>query len=297
MKPTLKAHLAVLITNLIFGINYSIIKIVSPSKILPLGLNMARTIVACVLFWCIYLIKPSAGRIGIDKKDVKRFILCAASGVVINQIFFVKGLSMTSPIHASLLSLIAPIAIVLIAAKISNERLSLRVILGLMMGIAGAVILIMSKNNSDNKSNMLLGDLYVLINAVFYAFFMIWVKDLMHKYKPVHVIRWVFTFGLFMMLPFGFSDMMNTQWSLFNTTDWMAVGMVCIGATFISYLFNVYGISVIGSAATGTYIYTQPFFAAVIAILFMGETLTIYKVAAAILILFGVYMVNKKRVL
>ena len=294
MKPTLKAHLAVLITNFIFGINYSIIKLVAPSKIFPLGLNVARTIVAAILFWCMYFIKPSSGNIGIDKKDIIRFMMCAASGVVLNQIFFVKGLSMTSPIHASLLALISPILIVLIAAKISKERLTFKTISGLMMCMVGAIVLILTKSNGGNNSNMLLGDIYVIINAVFYAFFMIWVKVLMCKYSPVHVIRWVFTFGLIMMLPFGYSDLVVTQWQLFSSADWLAVAMVCIGATFISYLFNVYSISVIGSAATGTYIYTQPLFAAIIAITFMGEMLTIYKIVAALLIFSGVYLVNKQ---
>ncbi len=296
MKRTTKAHLAVLITNFIFGINYSVVKLISPAHILPLGLNMARVIVAFTLFWSLYLIKPSKNPpIGIKKKDIPRFILCAATGVVLNQVFFLKGLSLTTPIHASLLALIAPIAIVFIAAWMLKESLSLLKITGLALGIVGALILVLSKSNTAEKDTMLLGDIYVMLNAILYSFFMVWVKPLMQEYNPLHVIRWVFTFGLLMFLPFAAKDLYSTDWQSFSTANWLALTLICVGATFICYLFNVYGIAVLGSSITGIYIYTQPFFAAIIAIIFMGETLSFPKIIAAVLIFFGVYLVTLKK--
>jgi len=295
-KRIFKAHLAVLVTNFIFGINYSVVKLISPSHIVPLGLNMARVAVTFTMFWLLFLIKPSVNPpIGIDRKDIPRFILCAASGVVINQVFFLKGLSMTSPIHASLLALIAPILIVFIAAWMIKESLNLIKIIGLGLGIIGAAILISGKSNTANKDTMMLGDIYVMLNAVLYSFFMVWVKPLMMKYKPLHVVRWIFTFGFIMLLPFAGKDLYTTEWHTFSGANWMALILVCVGATFLCYLFNAYGIAVIGSSTTGIYIYTQPFFAAIIAIIFMGETLGVQKIVAALLIFFGVYMVSYKR--
>ena len=296
MNRSTKAHLAVLITNFIFGVNYSVVKLISPAHILPLALNMARVIVAFILFWSLFLIKPSKNPpIGIKQKDIPRFILCAATGVVFNQVFFLKGLSLTTPIHASLLALIAPIAIVFIAAWMIKESLSLLKIVGLTLGIVGAIILVLGKASTADKDSMLLGYLYVMLNAILYSLFMVWVKPLMQEYNPLHVIRWVFTFGLLMFLPFAAKDLYSTEWHTFSSANWMALTLICVGATFICYLFNVYGIAVLGSSITGIYIYTQPFFAAIIAIIFMGETLNISKVIAATLIFFGVYLVTLKK--
>jgi drug/metabolite transporter (DMT)-like permease len=69
-----KAHIAVLLANLFFGINFSMVKLISPSLVQPFGLNLIRVAVTVLLFWILYLLKPSAA--GIDKKDIPRFILC-----------------------------------------------------------------------------------------------------------------------------------------------------------------------------------------------------------------------------
>ena len=291
-----KAHIAVLFTNFIFGVNYSVVKLISPEHIHPLALNMARILVAFLMFWGLFLIKPSKNPpIGIDKKDIPRFIVCASTGVVLNQVFFLRGLSLTSPIHASLLALITPILIVFIAAWMVKETLSLLKITGLCVAVAGAVILIAGRQQTLAKDTMFLGDIYVMINAVFYSLFMVWAKPLMQKYNPLHVVRWIFTFGFIMIVPFAGKELYDTQWHTFSEANWTALSIVCVGATFISYLFNAYGIAVIGSSNTGVYIYTQPLFAAIIAMIFMGETLGIQKLLAALLIFIGVYMVSYQK--
>jgi len=295
MQSKPKAHLAVLITNFLFGINYASIKFLTPTYIHPIALNMARVITAFVLFWLLYFIKPSTA--GIRKKDIPRFIVCAATGVVLNQLLFVKGLSLTTTIHASLLALATPIFITFIAAWLLKEKLNLQKIIGLILGVGGASLLILLKDHSVTASDMFLGDIFVLMNAVLYAFYMVLVRPLMNTYSPVHVVRWVFTFGLIVLIPFTGSDFVSTNWSGFSGIHWAVLALVCIGATFVTYLFNVYGISIIGASATGSYIYTQPIFAAIVAMLLMGEHITIYKIISATLIFVGVYLVNFKKTL
>ena len=293
MKPKTKAHLAVLITNFLFGINYATIKFITPAYIKPVALNVARVLTAFILFWLLYFLKPTTA--GIRRKDVPRFIACAATGVVLNQLLFVKGLSLTTTIHASLLALATPIFITFIAAWLLKEMLNFQKVTGLILGVSGAALLILLKDNSHSGSDVFLGDIFILINAISYAFYMVLVRPLMQVYSPAHVIRWVFTFGLIMLIPFAGSEFVNTNWSAFATIHWMMLALVCVGATFVTYLFNVYGISVIGASATGSYIYTQPVFAAIVAILFMGEHFTLCKIISAVLIFVGVYLVYFKK--
>ena len=116
----------------------------------------------------------------------------------------------------------------------------------------------------------------------------------MKRYSAVHIIRWVFTIGMLFMIPYGWNAFASTQWQNFTAGDWLCFAFVISGATFFAYLFNIYGISVIGASATGSYIYTQPVFAAIIAMIFTGETYDWIKLIAALLIFNGVYMVNYK---
>ncbi len=287
---TIKAHWAVLAANLLFGINFSVVKFISPAVIPPFGLNLVRVVVTVSLFWLIYLLKPS--KAGIDRSDLPRFLLCALTGVAINQLLFIKGLTLTTPIHAALLILATPVFILLIAFVLRTEKLSLLKISGLLFAIGGAALLILSRESSAIASNLIAGDVLVLINAVSYAFYFILVKPLMQKYKPLHVIRWVFTFGTIMMLPFCWSSFIETNWSSFTLYHFAGLIFVVLGATFFAYLFNIYGLQHLSASATGAYIYLQPLFSAIISIVFLKEEPALYKLLAALLIFGGVYLVN-----
>lgn len=293
MMKNNKAFAAVMGANIIFGANYAIIKYITPGYLHPYALNVVRILVSLGLFWFLFLFKP--GKVILLKKDIPRFLLCALTGVVINQILFIKGVSLTTPIHSSLLSLGTPIFITLIAAWLLKEGFTWLKFLGLLLGIAGAVLLIFLKDNKNLGSDILLGDIMILINAISYAFYLVLVRPLMMRYSGIQVLRWIFTFGAMVILPFGMSEFLATDWSAFQFSHWLALGSVAIGATFLAYLLNLYGISKIGPSATGAFIYTQPLFAAVIAIIFAGEHFSLVKLIAAMLIFSGVYLANLKK--
>jgi drug/metabolite transporter (DMT)-like permease len=288
-----KAHAAVLTANFIFGANYAVVKYITPGFLHPFALNVVRILVSLSLFWTLFLFKPAS--IKIQRKHIPRFLLCALTGVVINQIFFITGVSLTTPIHSSLLSLATPIFITLIAAWLLREGFTLLKFFGLLLGIGGAAILVLLKDSSHTGNNILLGDLMVLINAVSYAFYLVLVRPLMKTYTGIQVLRWIFTFGALVILPFGMSKFLVTDWHAFQFSQWVSLGFVAVGATFLAYLLNVYGISVIGASSTGAYIYTQPVFAALIAIIFAGEHFSLVKLVAAVLIFTGVYLANFKK--
>src|SRR6478609_4257370 len=259
MTRNAKAHTAVLGANFIFGANYAVVKYITPSFLHPFALNVVRILVSLSLFWFLFLFKP--GRVKILKKDIPRFILCALTGVVINQIFFIKGVSLTTSIHSALLSLATPIFITLIAAWLLREGFTILKFTGLVLGIGGAAMLILLKDNSHTGNDILLGDIMVIINAISYAFYLVLVRPLMKTYSGIQVLRWIFTFGSLVILPFGMQEFLSTNWQAFGLSQWMALSFVAVGATFLAYLLNVYGISAIGASATGAYIYTQPVFA------------------------------------
>jgi drug/metabolite transporter (DMT)-like permease len=256
-------------------------------------LNFVRVAVTLTLFWILFLFKP--GKIKFDKKDLPRFAVCALTGIVINQLFFIKGVSLTNVIHSSLLSLGSPIFITIIAAFLLKEKFTLLKGMGLACGIGGASILVLMKDHSGAvASNMVLGDILVLINAISYAFYLVLVRPLMAKYSGIQVLRWIFTIGAFGILPIGFPYILEASCSSFDISHWLVLGYVAVFATFVAYLLTVKSIALIGSSATGAFIYTQPVFAAIFAMLFAGEYFTLYKVMAAALIFTGVYLVNKK---
>jgi drug/metabolite transporter (DMT)-like permease len=292
MNKRVKAHLAVLAANFIFGANFSVVKYVTPSVIQPIGLNLLRVLVTTSLFWLLFLLKPAS--VTIKRNDVFRFLACGAAGVALNQMLFIKGLSLSTSIHAALLMLATPIIITFIAAWLLKERLNAMKFAGLALGIAGAVTLILQKESSQSAPDIITGDIFILVNAILYGLYFVMVKPLMQKYTGLQVIRWVFTIGLFIIFPFGWNQFAATDWASIQTDQWAALAFIVLGSTFFAYLFNIYGLSHLGASATGAYIYTQPVFAAVIAIIFMGEVFTWSKGISAALIFAGVFLANKK---
>jgi drug/metabolite transporter (DMT)-like permease len=287
-----QAHLALLFTNLFFAINLSAAKHLTNLQLTkPFGLNVVRVGVSMGLFWILWLFKPVNVRIA--KQDLGRFLLCAITGVAINQLLFLKGLSLTYSIHASLLMLTTPILIVFIAAWMLRERLGMLKLFGLALGIIGAMVLVLGKENSGEGDQILYGDILIIINAISYTFYFVLVKPLMLKYEPGMIIRWIFTFGLFLILPFGWIEFTQIRWAQFDTIDLTCLALVVITGTFVAYLFNVYGIKILGASIAGFYIYTQPVFAALIAMIFLKEPLSAYKIVAALLIFAGVYFANR----
>ncbi len=152
------------------------------------------------------------------------------------------------------------------------------------------------RENKAQASNIILGDIFIIINALSYAFYLVWVKPLMTSYSALSVIKWVFTIALFIMLPMGINDIEKIDWNIFGVWDYMAVLFIIISVTFCTFLFNIYGIKILGSTITGAYIYSQPLFAAFISIVITGDNSNLLiKLLAAVLIFIGVYLVSVRK--
>jgi drug/metabolite transporter (DMT)-like permease len=266
---------------------------ISPVLVKPFALNLLRVGLSLVLFWGVWLFGNTSAKI--QKKDWGRFVWCGLMGVAINQMLFIKGLTLTSTVHASLLSLVTPLLVTLFALWVLKERFTLFKAAGLALGIGGSVFLILQKEAGQHASNYLLGDILIIINAISYAVYFILVKPLMQYYSPLHVIRWIFTIGFFMILPFGWQQAVQIDWTHFQWQHYAALFGVVVTGTFLAYYFNAYGIQHIGAGNTGSYIYTQPVFSFLIATVILGEGLTWQKIVSACLIFAGVYLVSLRK--
>jgi drug/metabolite transporter (DMT)-like permease len=294
MNNNTKAHIAVAVTNLFYATNFLVMKNLVPDVVTPYTLNLFRVIGATALFWILYLIKPS--KIHIEKKDWIHIIICTITGIIINQVLFVKGVALTTPFRASLLMLFTPIAVVFFALFFQKKPITNNKIIGLLLGVIGAAILVVLKEKTKNGENHLLGDAFIVMNAVSYAFYLVWVKRLTQKYDDIHIVRIIFTLATLLMLPFGISDLAQVDIAAFSMLQIISILFIIIAVTFLAYLFNMYSINILGSTTTGAYIYTQPFFASALFIYISGNTQFLFiKIIAALFIFIGLYFVSFKK--
>jgi drug/metabolite transporter (DMT)-like permease len=291
MSRSYKAIIAVVFANFFFGTTVIAVKHITPSIITPVALTTVRVVATACLFWLFFGFTKSANKF--TRKDFLILMVCALMGISFNQGFSIKGMSLTSPIHASLLILTTPISISLLAALFLKEKLTPYKLGGLLLGITGGAILIFSRDLSVlNSGDQTKGDLFVMLSALCYSTYVLIMKSLSSKYPNLTILKWVFLIGACISLPFGWQDLQKVPWHNFDTLSWFCLFYIVVGATFLSYLFMNYGISQLGASRTSSFMYSQPFFAAVSAIILLNERISLSKILAASLIFTGVYLAN-----
>lgn len=294
MSSTFKAHLAMLSAALIYGANYSIAKVILDDQyIQPLNLVMLRITTGAILFALLHRLFVKER---IARADIGRLLLCALTGVFVNQCFFITGLKFTTPINAALIMTTTPILVLIASSLIIREKITSLKVGGIALGITGAIGLILMKNGDATWSfGSLKGDLMIFLNAMSYGIYLVLVKSLMKKYQALTVVKWVFLFGLIFMFPFGISGMSSIEWSSFSPLVWGSLAFVLLATTVLAYLFNAFALKIVNPSVVSVYIYLQPLFATMIALFWGKDTLTWEKIVAGVLIFTGVYLVSRQK--
>ena len=289
MNRIFLSHIALIIVNLIYALNYTIAKDVMPEYIQPSGFILLRVIGGSILFFLTYLFFVKER---VKKKDFFRLMLCGLFGVAINQLFFFEGLNLTTPINASIIMTISPVLVIITSAIIIKEKITVRKIIGIFLGLIGACILILNSGDISFENDFFTGNILVLINATSYAIYLVLVKTLMKRYNPITVMFYVFIFGLIFVLPFGIDEIQKIDLTTFNEEIYLKIGFVVICTTFIAYMFNAFALKSLNPSVVSVYIYLQPLLASLIAIALNSDSLSLVKILSAIFIFSAVFLVS-----
>ncbi len=286
-KGIIKAHLALLIANIIYALNYGWAKdVMDGEHVQPFAFILIRVVGASILFWGLAMISFEK----VERKDMIKMMFCGLFGVAANQLMFFKGLDETTRIHASIIMVTSPVIVALLSTFILKERFSIFRLLGIALGLGGACFLILHNNPIQSQST-LYGDMLVLLNATSYGLFLVMVKPLMSKYAPLTVIRWVFTFGLLFVIPFGLPELDKINFEMPDDII-LKIGFVVVFTTFLAYLLNVYGIKRVSPTVVSSYIYLQPILTTLIAVLSNTESIDEIIALSSMIIFVGVYLVS-----
>ena len=286
------ALVAATLVSIIYGVTFTIAKDVMPQYVEPFGFISMRVGGSVLLFWLISFFGPKEK---IAKEDFPRIIAAAFFGVAFNMLTFFKGLSYTSPIMGAVLMVTTPMIVLVLSAILMKERMENRKILGIFLGLAGTIALILYGKSIVNAPNAMLGNLLVFVNAVSYGFYLIIVKKLMDKYNVFTFVKWIYTFGLIMVLPFGWSEFQEIDFPNLPIDIIWKIAFVVVVSTFLTYLLNLVSMRELKPTTVAVFIYLQPLFATVFAVSLGKDDLSLVKLLSAALIFIGVYLVTQKR--
>ncbi|MBN2638511.1 MAG: DMT family transporter [Bacteroidales bacterium] len=291
-KEHLPAYMAVLAANIIFGLNFVIAKGIMPNWLEPRAVIFLRVVGAGTIFW---LVSAIMGHEKVAPSDRWRLFVGGIFGVALNQIMFFEGLNLTTPINASIIMVAVPILVLVMSHFIIGDKITLKKLVGIILGFTGAALLILENGKISLGSETVLGNLFVLINATSYGIYLVLIKPLMSKYSAVTVMKWVFTYGFLFVFPASILKVLHSDFSAIPFSIWLSIGFVVVFTTVLAYFFNNYSLKKISPSANSSFIYLQPFIAAFFAVLVGADKVNMHEVFAAAFIFVGVYFVNKPK--
>lgn len=241
-----------------------------------------------------YFLQRFRGNLQLDeRKDYIYFAAFALIGIVSNQLFYFKGLSMTTATNASLIAVMIPIFAIIISTIIGNDFLSWRKILGIIVAAFGVTILI-NPFKTEFSSTTLWGDIFILLNSLSYAFYVAVSKRFVSKYGALKSIAWLFIFGSIINVPLGFYFLQQMDLTQVSSFSWLMILCLMIFPTILAYFWNTWALSKVEPSVVVVYVYLQPLIGFFSAVIFLGEHLSFRPVISGMLIFAGVFLVTRK---
>ncbi len=285
-----KGHLAMLGANVMWGLMSPVAKMVFAAGVVaPIVMVDFRVAGAAVLFW---LTSPFLPREHVPLGDVIRLAGAGMLGVLFNQGFFIVGVSLTSPGEASLVTTTMPMWVMLLAWLILREPITPKKAGGIVLGAAGAIILIAGSGGGVRGSNPALGDVIVLAAQLCYALYLTLYRNFIRKYNLVTLMKWMFLSAAIVALPASIQWLGATDWQAVSTLEWGGIAYVVVCATFLAYICIMIGQKQLRPTLVGMYNYVQPIVATITGVCLGLDVFTPVKALAIVLIFSGVWLVT-----
>ena len=292
-QSSVLGHGCAALANVIWGLMAPFAKVVMVGGLItPLVLTDLRVIGAAILFWCASFFAP---RETVSRADLIRLFFASLFAITLNQGSYIFGVGLTTPGNATILTSTMPLWAMVLAAVLLKDPITLKKLVGILMGAGGALTLIMSKTdlaaNPAIESNIW-GDLLVASAQLSFAFYVVKFKDLVTRYNLFTTMKWMFTFAAICILPFSLSTLASTAWLSLSAQEWLGAAYVVVGSTFCSYLLIVIGQRNLTPTVAAMYNYVQPVVGCLAAAAMGLDSLSWTKALAVLLIFAGVYLVT-----
>ena len=288
----LQAHTAVLLANIIFGLGVPVTKLLLDQWVSPMAYMATRCLGAAAIFWLISLFLP---REKVAPRDLTVIILGGLLGIVVSQTLTAWALTFTTPVYFSLIATLTPVATMLCAALFIGEKISTRGVVGVALGVAGAMLMVFIGWQGGSGKNDILGIALTLLSMLTWAVYLIITRKVSARYTAVTQMKWVFLASAIAVLPFSLTDLQSatlysaaTQWS-----GLAEMAFIVVFATVAGYFAIPFAMRYLKATTVSVYTNLQPIVASLVAIALSQDVLTWDKPVALVLVLLSAWLVTK----
>lgn len=285
----LLGNACILFATIFWGVNVSFTKALIPQWMTAEGIIVVRLVGGCILMWLVSLFVRTQP---IARHDWLKLGLGGAVGLFLFIFLFVTSLRYGNPIDISIIMTLPPVFVILIGVVFQHQRPSLLEYIGVVISMAGAVVVIMAGHSAEGGNNRLLGDLLAVASTLCYAFYLVILEGPTRTYRPVNLLRWVFLFAALpalFLIP-GMQDMPIVHTA--KAAPWLEIAFILLCPTFMAYFLVQPAIKHIGSELVSLYQYLLPVFATLSAVLMGLDKLKWIQVVAMAIIIGGMVLTN-----
>lgn len=285
--------MAVLMANIIFGLGVPVTKLLLDEWVTPMGYMFSRCLGATLVFWLIALFMPKEH---VEKKDLAIIMAGGLLGFVISQTLTAWALVYTTPVYFSLVATLTPAATMIMAALILKEGINRIKTIGVLIGIAGAILMVLMGWSNGTGTNDVLGIGLTFLSMLTWAVYLIITRKVSQKYTAVTQMKWVFLVSTVAVLPFVWNELdaqklYSAQWAWDGAAEMI---FIVLFATVMGYFAIPYAMKYLQATTVSVYTNLQPVIASLVAFAIGQDALTWDKPVAGILVLLSAYIVNKK---
>lgn len=294
-KNKIQAHSAVILANVIFGLGVPVTKLLLDKWVSPMGYMFTRCLGAAVIFWLISLFMPKEP---VERKDLFIIMLGGLLGFVVSQTLTAWALVYTTPVYFSLIATLTPVATMLMAAVFLKETLNGKKTIGVLIGIAGALLMVFMGWQSGSGTNDVLGIFLTILSLLTWVIYLLITRNVSQKYSAVTQMKWIFLISTIAVLPFAVPEW--DQQKLFSAAwAWTGVAemaFIVLFATVMGYFAIPFAMRYLPATTVSIYTNLQPVVASLVAIYIGQDVLTWDKPVAGILVLLSAYIITRKNV-
>ena len=289
-----------MVANVSWGLMAPFLKdLLNGGIITPMALSGYRIIGGALLFWLIGMfVKPDKNACNsIERRDIVPLIIASLLVIGLNQVLIIVGMSLTSPVDASVVCSLTPIFTLIFGAILMGIAFTWSKALGVTIGLAGALIFVFT-GQADAETcvtNPVLGDVACLMAQVFGALYLVCFTKLISKYSLITLMKWMFLISGIAVLPFSLPDMLAVDWSQVILMEYIDLTFIILFGTCLAYMLIPVAQRRVEPTIIAMYNYLQPVVAVVFSVIAGLATFSITNAIATAMVFVGVWIVNRAK--
>ena len=227
-------------------------------------------------------------------RDWMLLLVSALGGFELFPLLFSLGVRHTSASHAALITAVSPLFTGLIGAVVERRHPRVTWWLGAALALLGEIALIAFRAGMAGGEASLGGDLLVVVACMASAAGYVAGARLAHRLTTWATTFWGIGLGGLLLVPVMPAVLGPAAWRGAGAVGWGAVAYLALGATTLGYICWYWALQRGGIARIGATQFMQPVIALLLAVLVLGEPLTVPLVLAAVLVMSGVMLAQRR---